>query len=131
MRVLIALLLLTSTVRAADEAHTIIDKAIQAVGGEAKLPQAKAFSQKVSGTLFSPAGAVTFTAERVVNFPNQLRETADADSKGEKFQAIKVIAGDKGWLRIGDSLRELDKDTLAGEQQQMYVAYLTTLLPLK
>ena len=55
----------------------------------------------------------------------------EADAHGSKFQVIKVIRRNKGWLRNGETLSEIDADTLASEHQQMYAAYLATLLPLK
>ena len=79
-----------------------IDKAVKAVGGEAKLAGARGFSQKASGKLYGPAGAADFTAEWVVHLPGQARQTADTQSDGKTFHVVKVIAGDKGWLRVND-----------------------------
>ncbi|HKI33723.1 MAG TPA: hypothetical protein VKA46_17860 [Gemmataceae bacterium] len=115
----------------AAEARGIIDKAVQAVGGEAKLATARAHTQKVVGTFFGPAGAIAFTGEWAVNLPDQLRQTTESESDGMKFRTVKVIAGDKGWLRVNDTLEELDKDTLATEHEQTYAVHVATLLPLK
>lgn len=113
------------------EARALIDKAVQAVGGEAKLAAAKAYTRKAKGTFHGPAGAVPFTGEWVVSLPGRVREAVDSESGGMKFRAVKVIAGDKGWLRINDTLVELDKDAVAEEDEQMYAAWVATLLPLK
>ena len=48
-----------------------------------------------------------------------------------KFRAVKVIAGDKGWLRVNESVEEMDKDALAAAHDEIYAAWVTTLLPLK
>jgi hypothetical protein len=136
MRALIplALALALAPTAAADEpaeARAVIDKAVMAAGGEAKLAGAKTFSQKAAGKFFGPSGTVSFTGEWVVNLPEQVRETVDSESDGMKFHAVKVIAPDKGWLRVNMSVEELDKDALAADRNQLYAAYLTTLLPLK
>ena len=79
----LAVLLTAWPARADDaaDAKALIDKAIQAVGGEAKIAQVKTFSQKVSGTFSGPAGSVTFTAERIVHLPDELRRDRSGCSR--------------------------------------------------
>jgi hypothetical protein len=123
---------LTLATPAADDpaaARAVIDKAVQAVGGEKKL--ARAYTQKASGKFYGPAGPVTFTGEWTVNFPDQLRQSVESEADGMKFHSVKVIAGDKGWLRVNDSVEELDKEALTWDRDQLYAAWIATLLPLK
>jgi len=115
----------------ATEARAIIDKAVKAVGDEAKLASAKAYTQKISGKFHGPAGVIAFTGEWAVSLPDQLRQAIESQSDGITFRTVRVIAGDKGWLRVNDTLVELDKDALAGEHAQMYAAWVASLLPLK
>ena len=115
----------------ATEARAIIDKAVKAVGDEAKLAAAKAYTQKISGKFHGPAGVIAFTGEWAVSLPDQLRQAIESQSDGITFRTVRVIAGDKGWLRVNDTLVELDKDALAGEHAQMYAAWVASLLPLK
>jgi hypothetical protein len=116
----------------ATAARAIIDKAIQGVGGEAKLARLKAYTQKAKGSFHGPAGAVPFSEELTYNLPENLREVMDTELDGAKYGVVKVIARDKGWLRVNDgTLVEMDKDTLAGEREQMYAGWVMTLLPLK
>jgi hypothetical protein len=113
------------------EARAIIDKAVQAAGGAAKLAAAEAYTQKAKGTFHGPAGAVAFTGEWVVDLPDRVREAVDSESGGLKFRTVKVLAGDKGWLRVNDTLLKLDKDAVAEEREQTYAAWVAALLPLK
>src|SRR5689334_10821056 len=78
----IALALMASPAWADDaaEARAIIDKAVQAVGGEAKLAAAKAYTQKVSGKFHGPGGVVAFTGEWTVSLPDRLRQVTDSES---------------------------------------------------
>jgi hypothetical protein len=112
-------------------ARAIIDKAVKAVGGEAKLASAATYTQKVSGKFHGPAGVVAFTGDWAVSLPDRLRQATESESDGMKFRAVRVIDGDKGWLRVNDTLVELDKDALAAEREQLYAAWVASLLPLK
>jgi hypothetical protein len=128
------LLALAAAAPSADDAaaaRAVIDKAVQAVGGEAKLAGAGRFTRKASGKFHGPAGPVAFTGEWTVDLPGQVREAVDSEADGMKYRAVKVIAGDKGWLRVNDSVEELDKETLAAARDEVYAAWVTTLLPLK
>jgi hypothetical protein len=129
----VALALMASPAWADDaaEARAIIEKAVQAVGGETKLAAAKAYTQKVSGTFHGPGGGVAFTGEWTVNLPDRLRQATESKSDGMEFRAVRVIDGDKGWLRVNNTVVELDKDALAAEREQMYAAWVASLLPLK
>jgi hypothetical protein len=130
----IALALVMASRACADdeaEARAIIDKAVQAVGGEAKLSAARAYTQKVSGKFHGPGGVVAFTGEWAVSLPDRLRQATDSESEGMKFHTVRVIDGDKGWLRVNNTVVELDKDALAAEREQMYAAWVASLLPLK
>jgi hypothetical protein len=127
-------LAVTLAAPAADEpaqARAIITKAIEAMGGETKLAKAGTFTQKAGGKFYGPAGMVAFSGEWTVNLPDQVRETVESETDGMKFRAVKVIAGDKGWLRVNDSVEELDKDALAAARDEIYAARVTTLAPLK
>jgi hypothetical protein len=114
-----------------EQARAIIDKAVQAVGGEAKLAGAGRFTQKAAGKFHGPAGPVAFTGEWTVDLPGQVREAVESEADGVKFQLVKVIAGEKAWLSVNDSVEELDKDGLAAARDETYAAWVASLLPLK
>jgi hypothetical protein len=115
----------------AEQARAVMDKAVQAVGGEAKLAGAGRFTQKAAGKFHGPAGPVAFSGEWTVDLPGQVREAVESEADGMKFQTVKVIAGDKGWFRVNDSVEELDKDALAAARDETYAAWVASLLPLK
>jgi hypothetical protein len=128
-----SVLVAVTTPLPADEganARALVDKAVQAVGGEVKLARAQRFSQKAAGKFHGPAGPVNFTGEWIVSLPDQVRVTTDSEAEGVKFRAVKVLAGDKAWLRVNGSVEELDKDAIASEREQLYAAYVATLVPL-
>jgi hypothetical protein len=113
------------------DARAVIDRAVEAAGGSAKLAGLKAYTQKAKGTFHGPGGPVAFTGTWTVNWPDQVRAELDSESGGMKFHVVQVIAGDKGWLRVNDTLIELDRDAAVAEREQVYAAWVATLLPLK
>jgi hypothetical protein len=127
----LTLALTTPSADDAAQARAVIDRSVQAVGGEAKLAGAGRYTQKATGKFHGPAGPVAFTGEWTADLPGQVRESVESEADGMKFRAVKVIAGDKGWLRVNDSVEELDKDALATARDETYAAWVTTLLPLK
>src|SRR5262249_6736690 len=61
-----------------------------------------------------------------------VRNEFEGDFGGNKFLAVTVLAGDKGWRKLGDNSTELDKEALAGQKRTAYLAAIPiTVLPLK
>jgi hypothetical protein len=51
---------------------------------------------------------------------------------GNKFKAIAVLNGDKGWRKLGDELIEMDKDAVSNEKRTAYLMAAAALVaPLK
>lgn len=125
-------LLLVLTVRADEQADlkAVIDKAIQASGGEAKLGKYKGGTFKAKGTVHR-MGEIAFTAEGARQVPDRYRAEFDADINGMKFKIIRVINGDKGWMKINEEVQELDQDVVKEEKEGLYHDYVCELVPLK
>ncbi len=125
----VLLFVLYAPARADDqEATSILDKAIKALGGEEKLGKATAYSWKSKGT-------VTFNGEEresnnhvtVKGLDHYRREFGNDD-----FHAVFVVAGDKGWRKFGDDSSELEGDALANQKRVVYLHVIpTTILAIK
>jgi hypothetical protein len=121
----------TSPALADDAADAIINKAIKAMGGEARL--AKATTSKVKGTFALPDSAFEFTIEHTIDGIDRERSTFEGDFGGNKSTTVTVIDGDKGWIKVGAmEVRELEGEELADQKwalfsQSMHLA----LVPLK
>src|SRR4030088_1151279 len=107
--VLVLLLASPGLARADDQAEVkaLIDKAIKAAGGEAKLAKFQAMVWKGKGT-FHP-DKIAFTGAWSYQAPNRMRseiEFQDADAK-----ILTVLDGDKGWTRT-DETEALEGDAL-------------------
>ena len=110
----------------ADSPEAVVDKAIQALGGEAKLSTVKAFTWKAKGKISIGGNESEFTSEATIDGLSHFRQTFEGDFGGQKVKGITVVAGDKGWREFGDQGGELDKDALANAKRSIYLEAVTT-----
>jgi hypothetical protein len=125
---------LGSSGRAADDkdVQAVLDKAVKALGGADKLGATKVVMTKGKGKLNFAGTDIEFTAGSTVQGLDHFRGEFEGDFGGMKIMGVTVIAGDKGWRKIGDMKDELDKAALANEKRQVYLQLIpTTILPLK
>jgi hypothetical protein len=117
------------TARADDQdAKSILDKAIKALGGEEKLGKAESFSWKSKGTVNFNGNENEFNNEVTVKGLDHFRREFGNDN----FSGVVVLAGDKGWRKGGDNFTELEGEALANEKRNVYLQVIpTTLVPLK
>jgi outer membrane lipoprotein-sorting protein len=115
------------------EAAAILDKGIQALGGEARLAKFKAATWKAKGKFFgfgdTPA---EYTGEWAVQLPDQMRVSIEIESDGNSFKQVRVLNGNTAWIkRNNEDAEAMSKDELADEKKQVNSLWLATLLPLK
>jgi hypothetical protein len=106
------------------DARAIVAKAIQAMGGEAKLAKNQAATWKEKGVYYGMGNGLPYTAKCGVQWPGQL------------FMEVEgvftiVLNGDKGWTKSQGQTKEMSKEELAVQQQNQKVGWMETLLPLK
>src|SRR5262249_18423964 len=112
----------THSMRADDkEVKAVLDKAIKALGGEAKLGKAANFTGKAKGKLTLMGNESEFTSETTAQGLDRYRGVFEADFGGMPFKGVTVLNGDKGWRKFGDMGMELDKDALANEKRNAYM----------
>jgi hypothetical protein len=87
---------------AADEAHDVVTKAIQAHGGEAQLARTTRgrVKARVDG-FFGARGSVKATWEEVFDLPQRYRRTLDGTNAGMPFHEENGVNGKRGWMRQG------------------------------
>lgn len=115
------------------QAQAIVAKAIQAIGGEAKLAKAKAISWKTKGTLHFGDNANKYTAQATVAGLDKFRQEFEGEFGGNPVKGVVVLDGDKGWRSFGDMSMELDQEAVANEKRTVYLQAIgsASLLPLK
>jgi hypothetical protein len=116
----------------AKEAQALLDKAIKALGGEAKLGQVKAATWKGKGKITFGDNANEFTSQVTVQGLDHFRQEFEGEFGGNKVKGVTVLAGDKGWRKFGDMSIDMDKDAVANEKRTVYLQVIpVTLVPLK
>jgi hypothetical protein len=103
-----------------DDAKSVLDKAIKALGGEEKLAKVEAFSMKSKGTIVIQGNESEMTAEATFKGLDHLRREFGND----QFHGVVVFAGDKGWRKFGDNSSEIEGDGAANEKRNIYLAVI-------
>ena len=114
------------------ETDPILDRAIAALGGEAKLKAAKAISVKAKGTINFGGNENPFSSEFVSAGIDKCRQTFETEFGGNKVKGKTVVAASKGWRIFGDMDSELEGEQLDNEKRNLYLRVVPfTVLPLK
>jgi len=128
------LALMTGNVVADEQADmkALIEKAIKATGGEEKITKFKAETFKGKGKFYGNGEGADYTGEWAVQIPDKVRVQIETDAGGMKFTFIRVVNGDKIWMKFGDQTQEIDdKDQIAEAKEESYARWVGTLMPLK
>jgi hypothetical protein len=89
------------------EVLKIVDAAIKAAGGEAKLDKLKIASMKGKGTLHQGGQEMgTFTLAGTVQGLDSVRLDFDANIMDRIERILIVIGGDKGWVKKGERVED-------------------------
>jgi outer membrane lipoprotein-sorting protein len=128
----VVLLGVFGTARADDQADLkkLIDKGIQAAGGEANLAKFNAMTFKGKGKFYGMGEGIDYTGEWTVQQPDKLRFQFNS---GGNFTLVRVVNGDKIWMKIADQEASLvdDKDEIAEAKEAAHAGWVATLLPLQ
>lgn len=130
----LAIVLASTKAASADDAakaRALVNKAIEAQGGEAKLAKAQAHNATMKGTFHGMGQAIPFTGEVAYAGRDKQKLVVEFDAGGMKFRIMHVLNGNKGWTKFNDDVKELDKEQLAEAQEKAYAEWVSTLLPLK
>jgi hypothetical protein len=112
----------------------VIDKAIQALGGEAKIARvaAKAIETKAKGKLSFFGNLSDFTTTTTTMGLNRFREEFRGVSDGDEVTGVTILNGDEAWRKLGDAANKLPDTKLANQKRIAYLAIVPAiLLPLK
>lgn len=114
----------------AADARAIVDKAVKAHGG-AELLKFKAATVQMKGTVQVMGQGVEFDGAVATHGPTRQKLDIEVKIGGQKFRIVNVLNGDKGWTRLGDDTKELDKDQLAEAREQGHAGWVASLAPLQ
>jgi hypothetical protein len=115
------------------EALKIVDAAIQAAGGAAKLDKLKTAALKGKGTLHGGDQEVgTFTIDATVHGFDRCRLEFDATIMDRNQKILLVFNGDKGWAKRDDRVEDAPAEAVQVIKPEMYAVRSAQMLtPLK
>jgi hypothetical protein len=132
------LLALTTFARSGDdkEPRAIINKALEAQGGEAKLAKFGAKRMKGTGKLFALGDPIDFSLEVTVQGDKQMRIqqmhiALDLKIMDQNLRIEAGINGNKGWGKLNDTVEDLPAEEVKEHKEQMHSDAVTRLLVLK
>jgi hypothetical protein len=112
------------------KARAIIERAFQAMGGKEKLAAIRGATWTAKGKFYSFGPGVDFQGIFAAQGTDKARTELRFEFLGQKLVMISVVNGDKGWVKLNDILRELDKKTLLTQREHAYFIELASLTPL-
>jgi hypothetical protein len=107
----------------------VIDRAIKAHGGADALAKVATAVRTGSAVQNIGTAEVTLTTEVTLGLPARMR--GDFSSKEKGIRIVMVLNGDRAWRSSNGMAVELPKEALEELQEEAYVEWIATLLPLK
>lgn len=122
---LAAVLLLNASESRSDDAaaRQVIDRAVAAHGGLAKITSHKAASWNEKGTYYGMGNGLAYTGEYVSQWPTRFRMNIVG-------AFLMVVDGDHGWLKTGDATRDMTPSEVSEQRESLHASWITCLTPL-
>lgn len=117
----------------ADDAasRALLEKAIEAHGGEKQAAKFPAASSKLKGTIQVNGAAVAFTGDLTSQNADQVRIQISFVLDGQSISFTSVLNRDQGWIKLNNDTIDMSAEQLAESKEQAYSGWVATLLPLK
>lgn len=132
---LVGLALLAARPARADDKpdpNAILDKAIEALGGEATLAKYKAATWKGKGTFHAGTADIAYTGEWAMQAPDRYKAVIAGEVNGMTFKRVRAVDGDKGWTKSDDGAAEdMTPAALAEARRELVGQWVTRLVPLR
>src|SRR5712692_3019721 len=105
-----------------DKARAVVEKAIVAQGGKAKVAKLRCMRIKVEGTTnFVPDQPnLPFTIEDMWQMPDRYKTSSTIQFGSEKHVQTEVIFGNTGWSQLDGINLIFSKEALAEMKEQKY-----------
>ncbi|MBM4067363.1 MAG: hypothetical protein FJ271_00250 [Planctomycetes bacterium] len=113
------------------ELRKLVDRAIKAQGGAEVLGKFKATKVKFKGKFYGMGEGIEYTGDMAYDLPDKFRFEIGMDIMGMKISIVQVSNGKKGWAKIINDVKELDKEQQAEVEQGLHVIRASHLIDLK
>lgn len=115
---------------AGDDANAILKKAIAARGGEKGLAKEKNLAWKAKGTMHLFGMKNVYDAQYWFAAPDKMAFKMKANFGGMDVELTAGTDGKTAWEKMGDMIREMEKDKAEEFQHTVYAMYVSSLVPL-
>lgn len=105
----------------AQDAKAVVDKAIKALGGEAKLSKVGGVAWKAKGSLSFGGNDNPFTMEAKIDDLTHAKQEFEAEFGGMQVKGITQLDGDKGSRGFNDMNMDMDDEAIANEKRTIYL----------
>jgi hypothetical protein len=110
----------------------LVNKAIKAVGSEAKLKKLKSATMTMKGNVSENGKELTVTMEISVQDLDKYRVDAMASGMGMMESGLLIFNGDKGWLKVQNKIEKAPEEMLSVVKADFHALRLAQMLvPLK
>jgi hypothetical protein len=113
------------------ECRAVIEKAIEAQGGEKTLAAIKATHVKAKGSIAVMGQDADFNIEIFNNVPDQTKAVIQLSFNNMNFEILNVVDKDKGWASFAGMVKDLEADDIKEAKEQRHVESVTNLIALK
>ena len=114
----------------AKDVRAVIDRAVEAHGGAARLAKFKVHTMKGTGKFYGAGDALDFTLAATSHGDKQFHAAIDLNIAGQDLKIVLVVDGAKGWEKINGDVKDMPADELAEHQEQMHADAVIGLRPL-
>jgi hypothetical protein len=134
IKILLCLFLaFSATGHAGEKEQMLLQRAVQAQGGESNVARLRTMRIKCEGTsAFNPGQPVVrWSLEDTWQMPDQYRSIQTFEVNGAKTSQLSVNDGKKGWIQQNGQTQAMTKDDIAERLEQEYAENLDRLQFLK
>jgi hypothetical protein len=112
------------------EPKALVQKAIEAQGGEKEVARLQVGIKQLKGTIHTPDGELAFSGEVAYEKSDRQKAAFEIEVGGMKFSVATAITPDAAWLKFNDTVIDLDADKAAEAREQAHSGWAATLVPL-
>lgn len=127
---LAGLVLLVGPGRSQETPQTVLQRAIQAHGGQERLTRVQADRAKIKGTLYLNGKAVPFTGETLVQLPNKQKHVFQFDVENRTHTLVQIFTGEQAHVSIDGQPQKAEPSAVAEMRESMAIARAVRLVPL-
>jgi hypothetical protein len=103
------------------DSKAIIDKAVAALGGAAKLDAAKAVTWKTKGKIHLNDNENAISTKVTAQGLDHFRQEFEGEFNGAPVKGVTILNGDKGWRKFGEEANPLEDQALANQKRVVYL----------